>query len=235
VDNAVKYTPSGGRITIRVAARGRDAVVSIRDTGRGIPSELLPHIYELFTQGDQGPDRTPGGLGVGLAIVKAIVDLHGGSVHAASPGRGAGTEMTIRLPRADVSAPARPQAPLARAPRRQRILVVEDNPDARETMRLLLELSGHQVQLAENGEVGLDLALRTHPDVALIDLGLPGIDGYELARRVRGTSEGTGIRLVALTGYSLSEARRRAEEAGFEAFLVKPVDRLALDEILRAS
>jgi len=236
VDNAVKYTPPQGRVRITVAARGHDAILTVRDTGIGVPDELLPRMFELFTQGPQGPARQPGGLGVGLAIVKAIVDLHGGTVHAQSPGTGGGTTVTVRLPLAGLGLlPTPTEVPGSPRAATHRILIVEDNPDARETMRLLLELSGHRVQLAEDGEAGLDLALRTHPDVALIDLGLPGLDGYELARRLRAAPEAASIRLVALTGYGQPEDRRRAAEVGFESFLVKPVDRGALDQAILAS
>ena len=230
VDNAVKHTPPGGEIRISVEASGPEAILSVRDTGVGVSADLLPRMFELFTQGPQGLDRQAGGLGIGLAVVKAIVDLHGGSVHAQSPGPGAGTEVTIRLPLAPAQSTPLPmdEAPPRPIPR-YRILVVEDNADARETLRLLLELDGHQVELAPDGPTGLELALRTRPDVALIDLGLPGIDGYDLARRVRAEPGGTDIRLIAITGYSQPHDRRRASEAGFDSFLVKPVNRRTLE------
>jgi signal transduction histidine kinase len=235
VDNAVKYTPSGGRITIGLETQGGHATVRVRDTGVGVADELLPRMFDLFAQGAQSLDRRAGGLGVGLAIVKAIVTLHGGTVYAASAGPGTGTEVVVRLPIAPVDSGDHPaEEPSAGPVLRQHILVVEDNGDARESMRLLLELSGHKVELAEDGPRGLDLALRTQPDVALIDLGLPGFDGYDLARRLRAAPTGIGIRLIALTGYSQPEDRRRAREAGFESFLVKPVNRRALDEALAA-
>jgi signal transduction histidine kinase/CheY-like chemotaxis protein len=236
VDNSVKHTPPGGAIRIGVEARGREAVLTVRDTGDGVSAELLPRMFELFTQGSQGLDRQAGGLGVGLAIVKAIVELHEGSVQAHSPGPGAGTEVSVRLPLAPAQniPPPTEEAP-SRPNRHYRILVVEDNADARETLRLLLELEGHRVELASDGQIGLEMAIRTHPDVALIDLGLPGLNGYDLARRLRAAPGGTDIRLIAVTGYSQPQDRRRASEAGFESFLVKPVNRRALEGAIHSS
>ena len=206
---------------------GSEAILSVRDTGVGVSADLLPRMFELFTQGPQGLERQAGGLGIGLAVVKAIVDLHRGSIHAQSRGTGAGTEVTIRLPLAPAQSAPLPtdEAPPRPIPR-YRILVVEDNSDARETLRLLLKLDGHQVELAPDGLTGLELALRTRPDVALIDLGLPGIDGYDLAGAAPG---GTEIRLIAVTGYSQPQDRQRASEVGFDSFLVKPVNRRALE------
>jgi signal transduction histidine kinase len=235
IDNAVKYTPRGGQIAVSIGASGGEAVLRVRDTGVGVPAELLPHMFELFTQGRQGIERQHGGLGIGLAIVKRIIDLHGGTVHADSPGPGAGTEVIVRLPLATAAAPeAAREAPRPAAVRRQRILVVEDNADARETLRLLLELGGHEVELAGDGQTGLEIALRSHPQVALIDLGLPGLDGYDLARSLRAKPESAAIRLVALTGYGQPHDRRRAAEVGFDAYLVKPVDRDTLYRAIQA-
>jgi signal transduction histidine kinase/CheY-like chemotaxis protein len=231
VDNSVKYTPPDGQIRISVKTMDRQATVTVRDTGVGIGGDLLPRVFELFTQAPQGVDRRLGGLGIGLAIVKAIVELHGGTVHAQSSGPGGGTDVTVRLPLAParLGEPRPAEEAPARSERRYRVLIVEDNDDARETLRILLELNGHHVELAPDGLTGLDLALRMQPDVALIDLGLPGLDGYDLARRVRAAPGGSAIRLIAVTGYSQPQDRRRAREAGFESFLVKPVDGRALE------
>jgi signal transduction histidine kinase len=231
VDNSVKYTPPDGQIRISVKTMDRQATVTVRDTGVGIGGDLLPRVFELFTQAPQGVDRRLGGLGIGLAIVKAIVELHGGTVHAQSSGPGGGTDVTVRLPLAParLGEPRPAEEAPARSERRYRVLIVEDNDDARETLRILLELNGHHVELAPDGLTGLDLALRMQPDVALIDLGLPGLDGYDLARRVRAAPGGSAIRLIAVTGYSQPQDRRRAREAGFESFLVKPVDSHALE------
>jgi CheY-like chemotaxis protein len=233
LDNAVKYTPPGGQIDVGVGVDGRDAILRVRDTGAGVTPELLPRMFDLFEQGPQEIERDRGGLGLGLTIVQRLVELHGGTVQATSAGLGAGTEVVVRLPLAEDGASAAvsdgPPPPLSR---RYRILVVEDNADVRETLRLLLELLGHEVDLAEDGLAGLDAALRMRPDVALIDLGLPRLDGYDVARRIRAAREGEGITLVALTGYGQPHDRRRASEAGFDAYVVKPIDRDALERAL---
>jgi signal transduction histidine kinase len=237
IDNAVKYTPRGGRIDVSVEETGREAVLRVRDTGVGVAPELLPRMFDLFTQGPQGPERSQGGLGVGLAIVKRIVDLHRGTIHVANLGPGAGTEVVMRFPlaaTAELSSPV-PDAPVEITIRGRRILVVEDNADARETLRLLLQLDGHQVQLAEDGWSGLEITRRWHPEVALIDLGLPGLDGYEVARRMRAVPNGAGIRLIALTGYGQPQDRRRATEVGFDAYLVKPVDGDTLNRAIQVA
>jgi signal transduction histidine kinase/ActR/RegA family two-component response regulator len=221
--NAVKYTPAGGRIAVSVGPEEGWAVLRISDDGIGISADLLPRVFDLFVQGQREPDRSQGGLGLGLTVVRRLVELHGGRVEADSDGPGTGACFTVRLPRIDAPPAARdePAAVLAGSPRR--VLIVEDNEDAREMLRRLLELAGHDVRAAVDGPSGVTAALALVPDVALIDLGLPGLDGYEVARRIR-ASVGAAIRLVALTGYGQQEDRARACDAGFDAHLVKPVD-----------
>jgi signal transduction histidine kinase len=230
VDNALKHTPPGGVITVSVRREGRDAVLSVRDTGAGIASDLLPHVFDLFTQGRRGLDRQQGGLGIGLTLVRRLVEQHGGRVDASSAGPGQGSEFVVRLPAVEPEQAA--VAPVTRGSgsTSRRVVVVEDNADARTMLRLLLEMSGHQVEEAADGLSGLDVALRVQPDVALVDIGLPGIDGYELARRLR--ERAPDIRLVAVTGYGQPEDRDRAFEAGFTTHLVKPVGPDDLDRVL---
>jgi signal transduction histidine kinase/CheY-like chemotaxis protein len=229
VGNALRFTPAAGTIEITLRAEHGDAVLRVRDTGVGIAREMLSRVFDLFAQGERGPDRGAGGLGLGLTLVRRITELHGGRVEAASEGTGHGSTFTVRLP-ALATPPAPAPAASATAPsngRARRILVVEDNTDAREMLRHLLHLAGHDVHEAADGPGGLEAALRLRPDVALVDVGLPGFDGYQLARRVRG-STGPSIYLVALTGYGQPDDRRQAMEAGFDAHLVKPVNPEAL-------
>jgi CheY-like chemotaxis protein len=230
VDNALKHTPPGGTITVGVRREGADAVLSVRDTGAGIAPDLLPHVFDLFTQGRRGLDRQQGGLGIGLTLVRRLVEQHGGRVDASSGGPGQGSEFVVRLPAIEPAPAAAAPAVRGSGARRQRILVVEDNPDARAMLRLLLEMSGHEVDEAPDGLTGLDVALRMQPDVALVDIGLPGLDGYELAQRLR--ERAPDIRLVAVTGYGQPEDRDRALRAGFTIHLVKPVGPDDLDRVL---
>jgi signal transduction histidine kinase/ActR/RegA family two-component response regulator len=228
VGNALRFTPAAGAIRITLRAEDGEAVLSVRDSGVGIASDMLPRVFDLFAQGERGPDRGAGGLGLGLTLVRRITELHGGRVDAASAGAGHGSTFTVRLPA--LSAPPAPAPGVAAAPSdgaARRILVVEDNTDAREMLRHLLNLAGHEVHEAADGPGGLEASLRLRPDIALVDVGLPGFDGYELARRVRG-SAGPSIYLVALTGYGQPDDRRLAMEAGFDAHLVKPVNPDAL-------
>lgn len=219
VDNALKY--GGRRIEVGVGTEGEWAQVSVADDGPGIPAALLPRLFEPFVQGEQAMDRRAGGLGLGLALVRRLAILHGGTIGAHSAGPGRGSTFTIRLPRAAPPATSDRVAPARQAGARQRVLVIEDAADARESLRLLLESEGHQVQAAADGLEGLAKLASFAPDVALVDLGLPGIDGYEVARRARASTP--RLRLVALTGYGQDEDRRRALEAGFDQHLIKPV------------
>jgi signal transduction histidine kinase/CheY-like chemotaxis protein len=234
LNNAGKFTEAGGRIT--VAARrepGGTVAVTVRDTGIGMEPELLARAFEPFSQAERGPDRGRGGLGLGLALVKALVELHGGSVEAESPGPGRGTEVVMRLPlAAGTEERAMAEEPAVAAPERsRRCLVIEDNVDAAESLALLLDLAGHETEVAFDGSSGVEKARSFHPDVVLCDIGLPGgLDGHGVARAFRADPELRSAFLIALTGYGQEEDRRRALDAGFDAHLTKPAD---LDELKR--
>jgi PAS domain S-box-containing protein len=234
LDNALKYTPPGGRVRVTTEVVGHTAVLRVRDSGQGIRTDLLGRVFDLFVQEPQSLDRSRGGLGLGLALVKRLVELHGGAVAAWSAGPGQGSEFTVRLPvvtaPADEAAGAEGAASAMVVPRR--VLVVEDSPDARQSLRLLLEMAGHHVETCEDGPSGLAKLGAFQPDVALIDLGLPGMDGYAVARELRRRPDTRAIRLVAVTGYGQAEDRRRALAAGFDQHVTKPVDATMLDEML---
>jgi len=227
--NAVKFTPVGRAIRVRVRAEADAAVLVVEDEGIGMSEEILPHIFELFFQGERSAARTEGGLGIGLTLVKTLTELHGGSVEAASAGRGLGSTFVVRLPRALL--PSAPPRRATRAPgSRRRVLVVEDNDDSREMLKTWLTLEGHDVLAATNGTEGVKLLLGDCPDVAFIDIGLPEMDGYEVARAAR--REANETLLVALTGYGQPEDRQRCFDAGFDDFVLKPVDPARLSQIL---
>ncbi|UVW27631.1 ATP-binding protein [Massilia sp. H6] len=235
LNNAAKYTPAGGRLGLRITAEEDEAVIAVRDNGQGIDPQMLPYIFDLFTQAERTPDRSQGGLGIGLALVASLVALHGGRVSAHSAGLGQGSEFVIRLPllgavRAAKALGKPPAAAAASGP--VRVLVVDDNADAAQMLATLLEAHGHAVSVAYDGSSGYACALRERPDVMLLDIGLPDMDGHELARRLRASSVTAGATLVALTGYGQSEDRERAREAGFDRHLVKPADLSALLAIL---
>ncbi|HEY6863819.1 MAG TPA: MASE1 domain-containing protein, partial [Burkholderiales bacterium] len=232
VHNSAKFTPHGGRIAIRAETRGKALRLSVRDTGAGIAAEILPQVFEVFVQGAPPFDRAQGGLGLGLALVRRLVELHGGTVEALSDGPGKGSEFVVRMPLAaapvEAPAPSGEAAPAAAL----RILVVEDNQDARETLRALLESDGHEVLALADGAEALEQAKAFAPDVALLDLGLPGMDGYALARALRATPEGAGIFIAAISGYGQAEDRAKSKAAGFDRHLVKPVDPERLRQLL---
>ncbi|HSE03204.1 MAG TPA: ATP-binding protein [Methylomirabilota bacterium] len=236
VGNALRFTPAAGTIEVTLLAEEDEAVLRVRDTGVGIAPEMLPRVFDLFAQGERGPDRGAGGLGLGLTLVRRIAELHGGRVEVVSAGTGHGSTFTVRLPALPTPpAPApRSAAVVSRNGKPRRILVVEDNMDAREMLRHLLNLAGHEVHEAPDGPAGVEAALRLRPDIALVDVGLPGFDGYQLAQRVRGDA-GSSIYLVALTGYGQPDDRRQAMEAGFDAHLVKPVKPDALLAAIHAA
>ncbi len=229
--NAAKYTEPGGRIWLTAERQGPEVIIRIKDTGIGILPEMLPHIFDIFVQADRALDRAQGGLGIGLTLVKALVEMHEGKVEAHSPGVGKGAEFIVRLPVVAEVAPVKPEERPARANGRAlRLLVVDDNKDTAESLAMLLRLSGHQVTTANSGPDGLQATLSDTPDVVLLDLGLPGIDGYEVARRIR--EKTSHPRLIAMTGYGQKEDRQRSKEAGFEYHLVKPVDPVKLQQLL---
>jgi signal transduction histidine kinase len=245
--NAAKYTDAGGHITLRARRRRRDVEISVRDTGIGILPDVLPCIFDLFTQVDQRSGRPQGGLGIGLALVRRLVEMHDGSVTAASAGPGQGSEFIILLPvsvergtspegradakpngSGDITAPDKPARPTVG----RRILVADDNPDARESLAALLALSGHEVFRAQDGSDALQTAERHRPHIALLDIGMPLANGYEVARQIRGQPWGRDMVLIALTGWGQESDRRRSHEAGFDNHLTKPVDPEVLDELL---
>ena len=237
LNNAAKYTPPGGALSVAMSLE--DGVcVRVADNGMGIESQLLPHVFELFTQGERTPDRTQGGLGLGLALVKSLVQLHGGRVHGESAGRGLGCAFTVVLPLLKVETPEASAAsravPLAKASRRRRVLVVDDNRDAAETLGMLLETVGHDVQLAHDSDRALEVAANDAFDAFVLDIGLPGMDGYALARelRARGGREAAAT-FIALTGYGSEADRHRGNEAGFDHYLVKPADLAELARLLQ--
>jgi PAS domain S-box-containing protein len=233
LNNAAKYTPDGGAIALRLSA-GRDSLeLEVSDNGIGIGPVLLPRVFDLFTQGERSADRAQGGLGVGLAVVRQLAVMHGGRVAVRSQGSGLGSCFELRLPL--VNAPelaADEPAPVASS--RQSVLLIEDNEDGRDMMAMMLEAQQYIVATAVDGYDGLRQAAAALPDVALVDIGLPGIDGYEVARRMRADPATSGVRLIALTGYGQDSDRARAIEAGFDAHLVKPVDMGRLMEVLEA-
>ncbi|WP_220810333.1 hybrid sensor histidine kinase/response regulator [Noviherbaspirillum aridicola] len=238
--NAARYTESGGRVDIvlgnETAASGSWGVLRIKDTGRGIPPDMLSRIFDMFVQVDTEIDRARGGLGIGLTLVQKLVEMHGGAVEGYSEGIGHGSTFTVRLPLdAGVSLPeqrgGRGTVPAGQVPG-TRVLLIEDNVDARMTLKNLLQAYGYQVEVAETGEEGLQRMLQERPDVAIVDIGLPGLDGFEVARRTRMTPETRGVRLVALSGYSGPDTERKAAAAGFDMHLVKPVNPVELPAIL---
>src|SRR5690349_13107167 len=243
ISNALKFTRGDGLVSVFVGREGDDAVLRVADSGIGIPADMLPRIFDLFVQAHHTIDRSRGGLGIGLTLVKRLAELHGGTVTAASDGDGRGSTFTVRLPA--VPAPkldgdATTHAGNGQEPRRsfesRRVLLVDDNHDSREMYRAVLRANGHLVREAANAEKALALLDEEAPDVAFIDIGLPGgMDGYELARRIRSHPRGGTVRLVALTGYGFPEDRALSQQAGFVRHLVKPVDPETLHRELNAS
>ena len=221
LDNARKWTATGGRISVSLQQVGETAEMRVRDTGIGIEPQMRERIFDLFWQVQSSPDRSFGGLGIGLTLVRRLVELHGGTVEASSDGPGCGSEFNVRLPvtKAPVYEEPRTQAPLSVAS--FRILLIEDNADARDMARLGLELLGQTVFEAVDGETGIQMALADPPDAVIVDIGLPGLDGYEVGRRLR-EALGGRTRLVALTGYGQREDRRRVRDAGYDVHLLKP-------------
>jgi PAS domain S-box-containing protein len=235
LNNAAKYTPDRGRIEVSIRSTDKSAAVHIRDNGIGIAAELLPRMFDLFTQGDRPLDRTDGGLGVGLALVHRLVSLHGGVVKAFSEGIGRGSELVVTLPQycQEISMPvASDPPPPEPQQKRRRLMVIDDNKDAAESMSMLFELWGHEVICAYDGRGALETAAKYRPDAVFLDIGLPGMDGYEIAERLRELPESARTVLVAITGYGQDEDRRRSREAGIDHHLVKPVSPETLHKLL---
>ncbi len=236
LNNAVKYTEPNGKISLRVATENKQAELRVKDSGVGIPADMLPHIFDIFTQVERASGQMRGGLGIGLSLVKNLVEMHGGTIAAYSAGTGTGSEFVVRLPLAV------DQIPLAKSPLTtaaqtsatpadgRHILVVDDNADAAEMLEVLLTLHGHKISVAYNGESAVKTAIEQQPEVVLLDIGLPDIDGYEVARRIR--EKLPQALLIALTGWGQDEDRRRSREAGFNHHLVKPVETKKLKQLL---
>jgi signal transduction histidine kinase/CheY-like chemotaxis protein len=231
LSNAAKYTDRGGEVRLTAGREDGDVVLRVRDNGAGIEPEMLPRVFDLFTQIDRLLDRSQGGLGIGLTLVRRLVELHGGRVAARSEGPGKGSEFTVTLPAANGDPAPGGRSDPAPAPSGRRVLIIEDSADTRSTLTTLLTLLGHRVEAVASGTEGVERAVASRPEVALIDLGLPGLDGLEVARRVR-AALGSSVRLVALTGHAREEDRSRTQEAGFDAHLVKPVETEELNRAL---
>ena len=231
IGNAQKFSRSGEPIAIELRAERHSAVLRVSDHGSGIAPREIDRIFELFVQGEHGPDRVKSGLGLGLALVRRLVEMHGGTVSAASPGQGRGSTFTVSLPLARVTETPRSAEPESTAAGEHRILIVDDNADVRTTLREMLSLDGHEVHEAGDGATGIAIARAHAPDVALIDIALPDVDGYEVARRLRAGENGMRMKLIAVTGFGQPEDERRALEAGFDAHLTKPV---RLEQLARA-
>ena len=229
--NACKFTPEGGRVRVGAERAGAQVVVRVEDSGIGISREGLPGLFELFSQDDAAPADKPGGLGIGLSLVKGLVELHGGSVEVRSEGPGSGAEFTVRLPARATSGRAQ-ERPAPEPVSARRILVVDDIQDNVESLAILLRACGHEVETAQDGLAALARTVRFRPEVVLLDIGMPGMDGYEVCRRLRAQPWGRDLIILALTGWGQEEDQRRTREAGFDGHLVKPVDLADLSERL---
>ena len=234
LNNAAKYTMPGGHIWLTAEAEDGEAVIRVRDTGIGVPPDILSRVFEPFVQSDGSLARSEGGLGIGLTLVRSLVEMHGGSVEAHSPGLGQGSEFVIRLPirLPALDATAHPEAPAQAPARPVRVMVVEDNLDAAESLASLLRIWGHEVLVAHDGQEALEAASSYWPEVVLLDIGLPKLDGYQVARRLREDLGLDGALLVAMTGYGQAEDRRRSREAGIHHHYVKPVEPAVLRNLL---
>lgn len=236
IHNAAKFTPNGGKVVVEARREGEQVVISVKDNGIGMSPELRDSAFELFKQGQQGLDRAEGGLGVGLTLVQRLAMLHGGTVEARSEGPGAGSEFIVRLPLRHGPAPSPAPVPSTEAREsRQRVLVVDDNVDAANALRYLLENDGHEVQVASDGASGLKLAREFRPHFLLLDIGLPKLDGYELARQVRADAALADTTIIAVTGYGQPEDRERTAAAGFDYHLTKPVEFQSLQRLFRVA
>ena len=234
LNNAAKYTENGGSIWLKAERSGEEVIVSVRDNGMGISAEMLPRVFDLFTQSGRALDRAQGGLGIGLALSRSLVHLHGGQIEARSEGPGRGSEFTVRLPLGEApSSHAESEVSTALAttlPRR--ILVVDDDRDVADSLVMLLQLMGADVRVVYSGEAALAAVVEFKPHLALVDIGMPSMDGYETARRIRKLPEGQNLVLLALSGWGRDDDRRRSTEAGFDHHFVKPIKIEALESLL---
>jgi two-component system CheB/CheR fusion protein len=239
LNNAAKFTPEGGQIWLVAEAQNGQVVLRVRDTGVGIPEDLLPQVFDLFRQADRSLDRSQGGLGIGLTLVRRLLEMHGGTVEVYSDGPGCGSEFVVRLPAFAEPGQALEDASAVESDMensaRYRVLVVDDNVDSAESIALLFELNGHHVRMAHDGPAALEIAYSFHPQVIVLDIGLPGMDGYEVARRLRSEAQMQSVNLIALTGYGQSEDRQRSIAAGFNHHLVKPVDPEVLQTLIASN
>jgi CheY-like chemotaxis protein len=236
LNNAARYTEAGGRIWLTARLRNGDVEITVRDTGVGIPADALPRIFDMFEQVDESLERSQTGLGIGLTLVKRIVEMHGGDVEARSEGPGRGAQFTVRLPRAAVVAPPAPSAePLPAPPPHavsRRVLVADDNRDAAESLSMLLRLMGNDVRTVHDGIKAVEEAAVFRPDVILLDIGMPRLNGYEAAKLIREQQWSTGTMIVALTGWGQEEDKRRALDAGFDRHFTKPLDPAQLQKLI---
>jgi CheY-like chemotaxis protein len=230
LNNASKFTDPGGKISLGASLQGDEVSISVTDTGQGIEAEFLPHIFDLFAQGDQALDRAQGGLGIGLTLVKHLVHLHKGRVEAHSEGRGRGCRISVSFPArllpqgAALPATTQPKAARPVPADSRKILVVDDLAASADTLKVLLELEGYVVKIANDGATALTVAREFAPDVLILDIGLPGMDGFEVARQLRSRPESRDALLIALTGYGEAESRQGSQHAGFDHHVVKPAD-----------
>ena len=239
LNNAAKYTEQGGRIWLTIEREGDQVLVRVKDTGIGIPREMLPHIFDMFTQVDRSLERAEGGLGIGLTLVQRLVERHGGTVEAHSEGPGKGSEFVVRLPIATEAEGKKTHGPGGDAEdstveSRRRILVVDDNRDSADSLGMLLRTLGNEVRMAHDGLEAVAVAAAFQPDVVLLDIGLPKLNGYDVARRIR-DQRGKGVVLIAVTGWGQAEDRRLSREAGFDHHLTKPINLGALQKLLTAA
>jgi CheY-like chemotaxis protein len=235
--NAAKYTPADGRLGLTAQAVGDEVEVRVSDNGIGISAEQMPHLFEMFTQGDSAPHAAQGGMGIGLSLARGLVEMHGGRIAACSGGLGLGSEFVVRLPLASPTADSTPASTTgngADAPATPlRVLVADDLRDSADSLGLVIELMGHQVEVVYDGEAALHAAERLRPDVVLLDLGMPKLDGFAVCRGIRERPWGSPVRLIAQSGWGQEEDRRRTAEAGFDHHIVKPIDPEALEALLR--
>ncbi|MGN6135072.1 MAG: ATP-binding response regulator, partial [Aureliella sp.] len=234
LNNSAKYTPPNGHISLSVSANATEVEVRVRDTGLGIPADALGAVFDMFSQVDRNMERAQGGLGIGLTLVRRLVEMHGGTVEARSEGPGKGSEFVVRLPILhDLGEQdQKPVVNLATVQSKHRILVVDDNQDSAMSLGMMLRLMGNETCLAHDGLAAVEMAQQFRPDIILLDIGLPKLNGYQACRRIREQPWSAGMTIIALTGWGQEEDRRRSHEAGFDHHLVKPVELTALMQLL---